>query len=414
MSISHLTILLSLLTFRSFLDIFSDLTILSIQNGKIELNLNSLLSIISFFFGLYIIWFNRNSLIGLLKKPTIQWLCLAIFSFLIYSSLSIIFSEYQIESTREIIRLFSTYLLFFSGLLLINSEKKFLYTISFILISSAVPFMFSLYQIVTNDQKYESRIYGTFFHPNPFAFYLFLLLALGISLFFSSHKSIEHHKKTLLWFLIVILGLIFFTQTRSIWFATGLFILLIGILKNYKVFFITILLGCLLVIFQAVFEGSTIESRVFDILYNPFNSLIWRLEIWQDAFNLAREKFIFGYGLNTASSKLEYLRGIALGSTEIHNDYLKVFFELGIIGLFLYLLIFILLLRSLVQPQVDYNKKLVFGIFIGIILVISFFDNVLRVTAFQYILWTILGGILGASFNKINKQKVPTTDISQS
>lgn len=409
MSIIYLTILASLLAFRSFVDIFSNVTIIQMKDGQIILNLASLLAIIIIVFGLYITASNRVKLFKLLTNPALRWFFLVLLVFLIYSVLSIIFSEYKIDSSKEIIRLASIFILFISGFIIINSEKKLLYFISFILISALVPFVASLYQIITNDQRYESRIYGTFFHPNPFSFYLLLLLALTTYLVFSTNISYQHYKKLAPWLLIIIALLIFFTQTRSIWFASVLFILLISMFKNYKVFFAVILLGCMLVVFQAIFEGTTIENRISDILYNPFNSLVWRLEIWQDAFNLAREKFIFGYGLNTAAVKLEYLRGTEFGSTELHNDYLKMFFELGIIGLFLYLLIFVFLIRTLFQPQISYDKKVVFGIFISIIFLISFFDNVLRVSAFQYILWTSLGGVMGSSLNKFEKEKVPTT-----
>lgn len=409
MSIIYLSILASLLAFRSFVDIFSNVTIIQMKDGQVILNLASLLAIIIIVFGVYITVSNRVKLFKLLTNPALRWFFLALLIFLIYSALSIIFSEYKIDSFKEIIRLASIFILFISGFIIINSEKKLLYFISFILINSVVPFVFSLYQIITNDQRYESRIYGTFFHPNPFSFYLFLLLALSTYLVFSNDISYQHYKKTVPWLLIIIALLIFFTQTRSIWFASVLFILLINMFKNYKVFFAAILLGCMLIVFQAIFEGTTIENRIYDILYNPFNSLVWRLEMWQDAFNLAREKFMFGYGLNTAAPKLEYLRGTEFGSTELHNDYLKMFFELGTVGLLLYFLIFILLIRTLLQPKVSSNKKIVFGMFIAIILLVSFFDNVIRVTAFQYLLWTTLGGIIGSSLNKSEKEKVPTT-----
>lgn len=407
MSIIYLSILAILLAFRSFLDIFSNFTILSIKDNQINLNLASVIALIITGFGLYVIIYNYSKLLELLKIPIISWILLILLMLLIYSGTSIIFSEYKIESFKEIIRLISIYILFFNGLIIINSEEKLSYLINFILISSVVPFLFSLYQIITDDQRYESRIYGTFFHPNPFGFYLLILLALSTYLVFSNNICYQRYKKIAPWLLIIIALLIFFTQTRSVWFASVLFILLISMFKNYKVFFSAILLGCMLVVFQAIFEDTTLENRISDILYNPFNSLAWRLEIWQDAFNLAREKFILGHGLNTAISKLEYLRGTEFGSTELHNDYLKMFFELGVIGLFLYLLIFILLIRALLQPSVSHNKKIIFGIFTVIILLVSFFDNVIRVTAFQYLLWTILGGVIGSSLNKFQKTKSP-------
>jgi len=108
--------------------------------------------------------------------------------------LSIFYSIDTFTSIREFIRIATIFLLYFLAYKLIEDKKDFYLLLKIILISYIIPAIVGLIQFFNNSGMTDDfggfqRIYGTFAHPNLFAFYTFFILGLLISLLLTSQKT---------------------------------------------------------------------------------------------------------------------------------------------------------------------------------------------------------------------------------
>ncbi len=254
---------------------------------------------------------------------------------------------------------------------------------------------------MTDDFGGFQRIYGTFAHPNLFAFYTFFILGLLISLLLTSQKtsSLIFNKKIIIIAIGLSVFLLFATYTRSALACLAFFILIFGILKYRRMPLIGVLL-----FLAAYFLSDVFRERLWELIsLDPYGSIVWRFKLWKDILPLSLWQPWFGYGLGTFEKLTEFYRGFSLGSLEAHNDYLKIFIENGIIGLTAYFWIIIGLLFSLwkiFKKTIEKEKIIGLGLLVITISLImaASFDNVLRATALQWNFWILMAGWL-----KINK-----------
>ncbi|MEX0598618.1 MAG: O-antigen ligase family protein, partial [Candidatus Paceibacterota bacterium] len=129
---------------------------------------------------------------------------------------------------------------------------------------------------------------------------------------------------------------------------------------------------------------------------DPSDSVIWRLNMWDDAYNKALESPIIGFGTGSSETVIEQTRGTFRGSLEVHNDYIKIFLEQGIIGLLFYIILILTILSTLYYKYIkDKNIYiLTMATLMTIIYTVSIWDNLLRGTVLMWILFLLLGGVL--------------------
>jgi len=320
--------------------------------------------------------------------------------------LSIFYSIDTFTSIREFIRIATIFLLYFLAYKLIEDKKDFYLLLKIILISYIIPAIVGLIQFFNNSGMTDDfggfqRIYGTFAHPNLFAFYTFFILGLLISLLLTSQKtsSLIFNKKIIIIAIGLSVFLLFATYTRSALACLSFFVLIFGILKYRRM----LLVGALLFL-AAYFLSDVFRERLWELIsLDPYGSIVWRFKLWKDILPLSLWQPWFGYGLGTFEKLTEFYRGFKLGSLNAHNDYLKIFVENGIIGLISYFWIIIGLLLYLLKIfKRIINQEKFFGmgilvIFLSLMIAASF-DNILQTTALQWNLWIIFGG-----WFKINK-----------
>ena len=151
-----------------------------------------------------------------------------------------------------------------------------------------------------------------------------------------------------------------------------------------------------------------IQTRVNDLVnIGEYNSIHWRIDMWEDGVKIAREKPVIGFGTGVADIIIEERRGKEHGSADPHNDYLKILLENGMLGLLSYFaLIASILLKlyySFVRSKMPkFKSMLIIMIALTMALyIMSFGDNIIRNTALQWLYWMLLGGIFAVS----DKQK---------
>ena len=185
------------------------------------------------------------------------------------------------------------------------------------------------------------RAFSLFSDPHMLSFYLGLLLPLSLSLVF-----LTRFKKTfvsLSGFLFLALLLAF---TRGSYLAVGFsFLVLAVFLWQYfsKKKAALILIGLL---FVFLVPGQPFSYRFYTTFDFKEESNVGRLEMWQEATQVAQKNIFLGVGLGNYSVEIEPELGYR-NPTSAHNLYLDIFSEIGLFGLIAWLSIFIGLLYKL-------------------------------------------------------------------
>jgi O-antigen ligase len=262
------------------------------------------------------------------------------------------------------------------------------------------PALIATMQFFTNSGWWDktimaNRIKGTFLHPATLSFYLLFTLPIIYALLLDRIK--RHYKVIVLALLFFFASIILITLTRGAWFGMAIMILFYGAMRNKKflVFIISLM-------FLSYIFFPTINERINDVFSPKYNSsLITRLKIVESTIPAIKKAPIFGNGF--ATFELIHLKyneeAKTYESLQAHNDYLRLMIELGIVGLILYLCIFISLFNlifNLYKKSDQINKNYLFSvilIWLGA-LAISAGDNILRTMEAQFLLWSFTGAVL--------------------
>jgi O-antigen ligase len=211
------------------------------------------------------------------------------------------------------------------------------------------------------------RAYSTFPHPNALAGYLIV----GTLILFSNFTINKFSALKILGLIIIILALILsFSLSSLIGIIICVFTYLIykkGILKKETLPVMVIIFFVVSLIF-AVFSKQIIETNI-----NFPQSISQRLELALVAGKILSKNFIFGTGLNTFipnEVKVYGINSYLWLLQPVHNIYLLIISEMGIIGgIFLYLLILKIMRKTLDTKYVGYFLAIIF------IMVSGLFDH---------------------------------------
>jgi len=200
-----------------------------------------------------------------------------------------------------------------------------------------------------------TRAYGGLPHPNIFGTLMFISIVL--LLFILSNFQLNKNRKVVYnFFLFVFLFSLLISFSRAIYLSLLIMSITLLFIKRK----IDIPRSTLLILFVTCFT--------FFIIYHDFivsrmslnnriesNSIEERISMNEIAINLIKEKPFFGWGINSYTAVLKNNNNNLAGYSlqPVHNSFLLVLSELGVLGLISFLLIyFYLLYNSIVQ-----NKK---------------------------------------------------------
>lgn len=397
--------ILIFLGLRPLVDFWRDVPLVEIYRTKI--NVNSALAIMLL---LWVIWLLYKYRHKILSTPLIY--ALTVFSGLILAS--IFYSFYPTTSLTESLKFLDVALLFITAYILVKNnvvnEKEIIYTVY---LSAIIPITVGVYQFLggfgVTTFDVQGRVFGTFAHPNIFAFYLLFLLL--IHWLYSSLSPLQFWKKyptlKIVTYATLIILLIF-TYTRAAWVGLAIFFLIVGILRYRKALIITfITVGLLFAIFFPLnailidnfninLQSNTLVGRLTSRSEDA-DSIAWRQSLITESVPLIREKILWGYGYGTFPLIWEANRDnthLYDDSAEAHNDYLRLALEVGIIGLIIYVLLLIRLFVLAIKPvhhESNQPKHLFFFASIIVFFALSITDNMLHHTPVMWWLWTIWG-----------------------
>lgn len=329
------------------------------------------------------------------------------FIFIAISIASLFFSVDKSASFYEIIRALTIFTFFALGYSIYQSSQNPKSFLKAVLISAVVPFSFAFYQLITQTglggtSGIDSRLYGTFSHPNAFA--SFVLIILAVSFCFILDKNTG---KKLPFYLIALISLFIIIETfsRGAWLSLLIFAFIISLFQSRKI--ILLALGLLII---AYFISPLVRDRIEDV-YNPpaTSSIVWRFQQWEKVYASFSKKPLTGYGTGTETIVFENEYGFYAGNPYTHNDILKAAVEIGIFGAAAYILILALtvfyLFKNYFSSQ-EQNAKLFYLIILALFIAeigFSMTSNIFRGTATQWTLWSLIGVALAMNNKKILK-----------
>lgn len=240
--------------------------------------------------------------------------------------------------------LISAFGAYFLGYFIFNSQKGYLKIISAICLSSIIPIFFALKQIIFREFFFESdsvlpRLQATFWHPNKFGSFLFIVLTLYLISYLAIKIKRTRTSSLPLWPFTVWGGLLIMTFSRTAWVAFFLAVFLAALIKK-EIRFVAIYAGSLAVFLGLFFEKIRERLFSFSALLNwrTSFSLSGRMETWDMAWFSAQKKFWTGYGPGSFTEVLKTVKGTDIGNFSPHSDLLRFALEGGILGFFSYLL----------------------------------------------------------------------------
>jgi O-antigen ligase len=291
-----------------------------------------------------------------------------------------------------------------------------------VLLSSVVPIGVGLGQLVTGN-TYERigtslrSVRGTFPHPNYFAFYLVVVLAVAIAVLLDSRSlSARLGLGTLIGAGTVCL---FLTYTRSAWIGFALTLLGMGALR-YRRLLVVALVGLVVAALAAPGAVHEAQQRFGDLTSksqaSDSSSWTWRLDQWSAILPYGFERPLTGQGWDSyprltvrkfghSNRRFPTVRYPAYGvyspiGFTAHNDYVKNFVELGVPGLALWLLTLVGLVgtawRARRVPGVGGIASTIAAAAVALML-ISASDNLQGYTAVLSYLFVLCGALAGVT-----------------
>jgi O-antigen ligase len=285
-----------------------------------------------------------------------------------------------------------------------------------ILAGAAVPVYKGIEQLVSGDYSPRAgfdAVAGPFYHPNYFAFYLVVVLAVGIAAILEARElRLRVPLAVLLTGATVCLT---FTYTRAAWLGFGCLVLTMALLSYRRVLVVAAVAVLLAALAVPSLAGS-VEERVKQVsspTSGQDDSWEWRKGEWRRMLPNGLEHPIVGNGFGSYSrvSVEEFGLLDPTYSTRIeadrtkhgfaaHNDYLKMFVETGFPGLALW--VAMLVGAGLTMARARHVPGLRAYASAGLALTIVFAgmsvsDNIQAYTAVPLYALAFLGAVAGAA-----------------
>ena len=292
-------------------------------------------------------------------------------------------------STRLSLRFFAFHLTYFLiVLLVVSSVRKYeqlQLMVSLAVVGLSVAALYGCYQgyigvdIVPSQQDMAvnagmpGRAYSFFDNPNNFAEQLAMLLPLDLALFLNCRW-----RGKLLSLLSLGLGVaaIGFTYGRASWIGLSFAVVVFLALLNWRWVPVLLVAGLAAI----PFLPETIYNRILTIGNTNDSSIRYRFEIYETTRNLMEDYWARGVGLGTDVMKKVFetypTNFDGTYPVHTHNNYLQMWGETGILGLFSYLALLLWRLKtgvksfcSALDPRVKRLLAASIGGFCGILVI---------------------------------------------
>jgi O-antigen ligase len=265
-----------------------------------------------------------------------------------------------------------------------------------LLLSSLIPVCWALIELALGSDAQGDGLYrlqGTFSHPNIFAFYLVLMIALILYLQKAVARPAAGRRRLLWLYMLLLLALLMLTKTRSAWGGCALVFAVYGLLVERR--FLLYLLAAPLVLLL----DSGIRDRLLDVTAGAYdqdgnlNSYAWRVLLWRAGLGwMEGAHTLYGYGLEAFryySPRFFPLQG--QDSWDPHNVYVQLYFETGAAGVLAYAWLYCRLLPRLWRNAPNRTAAVIVLAMTAAYLLTSYSDNMLYYLSFNWYFWFFIG-----------------------
>lgn len=288
------------------------------------------------------------------------------FVFIIFCIISLSYATNLIDSLKYLCRILTPLCIYIICANEIKNRREVDNMLAAILWSCLIPLSIGLFQSIKPSQVFSSvqysgynRIFGTFVHPNPYSFFLFVVFIISWCGFLT---AILNKDKICLGALsILTLVSIALTYCRITWIAVITCILFTALFFK-KRFYLIILMLLIVLLFSHSF--LSISDRISDVTkyfksgntFQSDNSIGWRFQAWRAIAVELRQRLFFGYGLRAHFNVLQSLYGVY---TSVHNTYLEILYDLGIFAFIIFLYVLSSLFMAVKKTFAAYGSKVV-------------------------------------------------------
>lgn len=386
---SRMALLVGILLLRAFCDVFFDATRISL--GATQIGLGFLVNIFVILIALLLVIEKPQQLP---KKMFLAWL-----PFLLICVCGVVIAPGVAEALRVLLAQLSYCAIFVCAFYIVRTPEDFKRCARIVLYSSVLPLLYALIDIAVKggvSGPNGARLQATFAHPNIFAFYLTLVIAVGFYVLKSdTYKLTQGQRIGLGGYVCLLLVMLLLTQTRSAWIACGAMFLGYGLLfeRRYLVYMLVAPVLALMI--------PEVRDRVLDLgagnevkLYAKLNSFAWRQYIWESGLEwMQPSRYLLGYGIDSFAFYSPTFFPLA-GKTHFgaHSMYVQWLFELGALGLGACLWLFGRVLWTL-KGLAGSNRLGAFLLVVMVLqyLIVSASDNMAAYLAFNWYFWFMLG-----------------------
>jgi O-antigen ligase len=309
------------------------------------------------------------------------------------------------DGLRMLLALTSYCAVFVIAFYIVRSRADFEQCVSVILWSSLIPVCYAFVDFAQNINTFSPdgfRLKSTFSHANIFAFYLVLTISL---LFYRLKTSLQHASIGPRWafalYILLLLGLLVLTKTRSAWAACFVIFAVYGLFfeRKYLLYLLLAPLAAMLI--------PSVRDRLLDlgsgndyVRYAQLNSFAWRLLLWESALEwMSKAKILLGYGLNAFKYYSPTFFPLA-GNTHFgaHSTYIQWYFEAGLVGILSAIWMYTRLFFTLkLGSQKDRLRTIIAITLVIEYLFFAFSDNMLDYLAFNWYFWFFMGAACAVS-----------------
>jgi O-antigen ligase len=412
-----------------FLPIISEIFLIKIYDRYTLLGFSKEILVLFFTFIVFSFWTLSN------KFSKISIYEFFFFSYFIYGLLHIFITSANLMNAINNFRLFYIYVLLLIFMLILSRLKKVVLdakvVMKMILLCSFLVSLIGLYEKFINPDiinlyklSYDSvlknlgipgfervRIASTL--GNPINLGVFLDLGILSSIYFIETSNKKTVKLLCSLFIPLFIFVILLTLSRTAFGSSFLILAFYSIYKIYttkssfkKTIFLLLIasfiISFMIIIYNAK-EGALILLRIFQLVDTFYIGQDPRLEKWNTIMDQLSENIfylLFGMGLGNSGTS-----GLSGNYIIIENAYLSILYELGLIGLFLFItIIFIFLTNALIiyKKIIDPNIKsfaLVSLLYLFAYLFAGLFMDIHVNNPFSFYFWLFLALIL--SYKKI-------------
>jgi len=276
-----------------------------------------------------------------------------IYLLLLWSVISFINSIDPVWSTGCVLKILSAvalYSLIYNSIQTPSDARKVLYSI---VLAAIVPMVIGYYQFIfaaggRGLAGLATRVKGTLGMANAYGIFLSICFCSVMILLLRQEK--RWHRNFLILILSSILVSTIIALNRGTWIALAVALLFgyVGYWSKVKARWIIICGVLLAVIFSGMVVQRFMQLKETEH-WQRTNTLGRRIEMWKDVMRLIPQHPINGFGIGTAPHVYKRSYG---DKAVPHNDYIRLFLEIGMPGLLLYL---IFLFKELYR-----NIKLIF------------------------------------------------------